>query len=173
MSKASNIQTIRVTNGSSLMLVINRYSMKRMVLAHREPQGGGGLPNVGYTGMCHRPGSIFHLQKSRTGPKFLKFYSRTGPTFWSFTPEKDPFLTIWSPTPGSNVKNCSCFRLLFPAAWCLHFCFAKCFKLSKLGSGWVRTYVFLFEFNMISPLWITFNVLGSSEMNKEYWVKSE
>ena len=41
------------------------------------PQGGE-LPNVGYTGMCHQPGSIFHLQKSRTGPKFLKFYSRTG-----------------------------------------------------------------------------------------------
>ena len=41
----------------------------------------GGLPDVGYTGMCHQPGSIFHLQKSRTGPKFLKFYSRTGPTF--------------------------------------------------------------------------------------------
>ena len=43
--------------------------------------GGGEFPNVGYMGMCHRLGSIFHLQKSRTGPKFLKFYSRTGPTF--------------------------------------------------------------------------------------------
>ena len=38
---------------------------------------GGGLPYVGYTGMCHRPGSIFHFQKSRTGPKF-----------WSFTSEQ-------------------------------------------------------------------------------------
>ena len=42
---------------------------------------GGGLPNVGYTGMCHRQGSIFHLQKSRTGAKFWNFYSRTGPAF--------------------------------------------------------------------------------------------
>ena len=41
------------------------------------PGGGGGLPYVGYMGMCHRPGSIFHFQKSRTGPKF-----------WGFTPEQ-------------------------------------------------------------------------------------
>ena len=30
--------------------------------------------NVGYTGMCHRPGSIFHFQKSRTGPDFGTFF---------------------------------------------------------------------------------------------------
>ena len=43
--------------------------------------GGGELPYVGYTGKCHRPGSIFHFQKSRTGPKF-----------WGFTPEQaQPF----------------------------------------------------------------------------------
>ena len=32
--------------------------------------GGGGLPNVKFTGMCHRLGSIFHFRKSRTGPEF-------------------------------------------------------------------------------------------------------
>ena len=44
----------------------------RAAFRNREsaPGEGGGLPNVGYTGMCHRPGSIFHFQKSRTGPKF-------------------------------------------------------------------------------------------------------
>ena len=42
---------------------------------------GGELPDIGYTGMCHRPGLIFHHQKSKTSPKFFKFYSRTGPTF--------------------------------------------------------------------------------------------
>ena len=32
--------------------------------------GGGQLPNVGYMGMCHQPGLIFHFQTSRTGPEF-------------------------------------------------------------------------------------------------------
>ena len=50
--------------------------------------GEGGLPYVGYTGMCHRPESIFHFQKIQNRPQILKFYSRTGPTFWSFTPEQ-------------------------------------------------------------------------------------
>ena len=44
---------------------------------------GGELPNVGYTGMCHRPGSIFHFQKPRTSPKF-----------WSFTPEQAPLFGV-------------------------------------------------------------------------------
>ena len=74
--------------------------------------GGGELPNVVYTGICHWPGSIFDLQKSRTGPKFLKFYSRTDPTFWSFTPEQDPFLTIWSPMPWLKCQK-SQLRLSF------------------------------------------------------------
>ena len=65
---------------------------------------GGGLTNVGYTSMCHRPGSIFHFQKSRTGPQILnffrnrlyllKFYSRTRSFFDDLV---------------SNVKNPSCF----------------------------------------------------------------
>ena len=37
---------------------------------HVNPREVGDLPNVGYMGMCHRPGSIFHFQKSRTGPEF-------------------------------------------------------------------------------------------------------
>ena len=61
----------------------------RIILARWIP-GGEGLPNVGYTGMCHQPGSICHFQKSRTGPilnfevllqnrpYFLKIYYRTG-----------------------------------------------------------------------------------------------
>ena len=36
--------------------------------------GGEELPNVGYMGMCHLPGSIFHFQKSRTGSKFLNYF---------------------------------------------------------------------------------------------------
>ena len=36
-----------------------------------------------------------------------------------------------------------------------------------------NNYVFLSEFNMILPLWMTFNILRSSQMNKEYKVKSE
>ena len=46
-------------------------------LSDKRTQGGGELSNVGYTGMCHRPGSILHFQKSRAGPGF-----------WSFTPEQ-------------------------------------------------------------------------------------
>ena len=58
--------------------------------------GGGVLPNVGYTGMCHRPGSIFHFQKSRTGPKFRSVTPEQVLLFevFIFTPEQDPFLTI-------------------------------------------------------------------------------
>ena len=81
----------------------------------------GGLPYVGYTGMCHRPGSIFHFQKSRTGHKF-----------WGFTPEQALLFEVYS-RAGSffhnlvsdawlKCQNPSCFQLLFPAAWCLHFC---------------------------------------------------
>ena len=65
------------------------------------------------------------------------------PNFWSFTPEQALLFEVllqnrilfWQSglqRPGSNVKT-SCFHLLFPAAWCLHFCFAKCFKLSILN----------------------------------------
>ena len=69
--------------------------------ARRNPQittainSSEGLPDVGYTGMCHRQGSTFHFQKSRTGVTF-EIFSRTGPDFYNFTPEQDPFLTIWS-----------------------------------------------------------------------------
>ena len=63
--------------------------------------GEGELTNVGYTGMCHRPGSIFHIQNRpqifnffRNRLYFLKFYSRTGPFFDNLV---------------SNVKNPSCF----------------------------------------------------------------
>ena len=60
-----------------------------------------GLPNAGYTGMCHRPGSIFHFQKSRTG--LFGLFSRTGPDFQSFTPEQDRLLKIWSQTSKMQV----------------------------------------------------------------------
>ena len=60
---------------TSTVIILNRNTARFQI------PGRGELPNVGYTGMCQQPGSIFHLQKSRTGPKFLKFYSRTGPTF--------------------------------------------------------------------------------------------
>ena len=39
--------------------------------------GGGNFLMSSIPGMYHRPGLIFHFQKSRTGPKF-----------WSFTPEQ-------------------------------------------------------------------------------------
>ena len=42
-----------------------------------------------------------------------------------------------------------------------------------LGSVWVRTYVFLSEFNMTLPLWMTFIIPRSNQINKEYRVKSE
>ena len=74
-----------------------------------------GAPYVGYTGMCHQPGSIFHFQKSRTGPNFevllqnmpylLKFYSRTGCFFDNLVSN------AWL-----KCQNPSCFQLLFPAA---------------------------------------------------------
>ena len=39
-----------------------------------------GIPNVGYTGMCHRSRLIFYFQKSRTGHEF-ELFLRTGPDF--------------------------------------------------------------------------------------------
>ena len=38
------------------------------------PGGGGGLPNVEYMGMCHRSGSMFHFQNSRTCSEFSTFF---------------------------------------------------------------------------------------------------
>ena len=99
----------------------------------QEAGGRGGLPNVRYTGMCHRPGSIFHLQKSRTGPQIFEVLLQNRPYFLKFLLQNR--ILFWQSglqRPGSNVKT-SCFHLLFPAVWCLHFCFAKCFKLSILN----------------------------------------
>ena len=115
------IPTINIS-WTSLSIFENSCSVKSMSV--QNSLGGGELPNVEYRGMCHQPGSIFHLQKSSTGPKFLKFYSRTGPTFWSFTPEQDPFLTIWSPTPwlkGQKSQLLSSFvscNLMSPFLFC-------------------------------------------------------
>ena len=92
------------------------------------PGPWGELPNVLYTGMCHRPGSIFHLEISRTGPKFLKFYSRTGPTFWSFTPEQDPFLTIWSPTPRLKCQKSQLLSSFVSCSLMSSFLFSKVFQ---------------------------------------------
>ena len=88
----------------------------------------GQLSNVRYTGMCHRPGSIFQLQKSRTGPKFLKFYSRTGPTFSSFTQEQDPFLTIWSPTPRLKCQKSQLLSSFVSCSLMSSFLFCKVFQ---------------------------------------------
>ena len=57
---------------------------------------------------------------------------------------------------------------VFPAAWCFYFC-----SIILEQSVSSSTYVFLFEFNMTLTMWITFNILRSCQMNKEYWVKSE
>ena len=74
----------------------------------------GGLPNVGYTGMSHRPGSIFHLQKSRIGPKFLKFYSRAGPTFLKFYSRTGSlFDNLVSNTPAQMSKIPVAFLICF------------------------------------------------------------
>ena len=51
-----------------------------------------------------------------------------------FTPEQDPFLTIWSQMPSSNVKIpvafsfCSCSLMSFVLLY-----LSKCFKLSITG----------------------------------------
>ena len=103
------------------MLEISSFS------ATCEPRGGE-LPNVGYTGMCHRPGSIFHLQKSRTGSKVLKFYSRIGPIFWSFTPEQDPFLTIWSPMPWLKCQKSQLLSSFVSCSLMSSFLFCKVFQ---------------------------------------------
>ena len=53
------------------MKISRNLSRQSLSISSGSPGGGGEeLPYVGYTGMCHRPGSIFHFQKFRTGPKF-------------------------------------------------------------------------------------------------------
>ena len=87
---------------------------------------GGELPYVRYTGMCHRPGSSFHFQKSRTGPKFLNFTPEQALLFEGLLQNRPYFLKIYSRTGSffdnlvSNGQlkclNPSCFQVLFSAA---------------------------------------------------------
>ena len=55
------------------------------------------------------------------------------------------------------------------------FCYtkAKSSKLSITAISLSQDICILFGFNMILALWITFNILRSSQMNKEQRVKSE
>ena len=50
--------------------IMKRYTDVDQIMINHIPIPRGELPYVGYTGIYHRPGSIFHFQKSRTGPKF-------------------------------------------------------------------------------------------------------
>ena len=82
---------------------------------------GEELPYVGYMGMCHRPGPFFTSKNPEQAPNFevllqnrpyfLKVYSRTGSFFDNLVSNAQ-----------LKCQNPSCFQLLFPAAWCLHFC---------------------------------------------------
>ena len=95
--------------------------------------GEGELPYVGYVPLTRVD---FSLPKIQDRPQILKFYSRTGPTFWSFIPEQDPFLTIWSQTPGSNVKIPVAFSFCFlqPDVFTFVLLYlSKCSKLSITG----------------------------------------
>ena len=101
-------------------------------------QGGG----EGGTSLCRVYGYVpptrvdFSLPKIQNRPQILRFYSRTGPTFLSFTPEQDPFFTIWSQMPGSNVKIPVAFSFCFRQPDVFTFVplyFSKCFKLSITG----------------------------------------
>ena len=89
-----------------------------VVLFHSQGRGGGGLPNVGYTGMCHRPGLIFHFQNPEQAPNFalliqnrpriLMFYSRIE----SFLDNQKCQLLSWkitSPIPVFFFKSMSVF----------------------------------------------------------------
>ena len=123
----------KMENGQMLLKILSNIRfLARQSIAIRgdgdEDRGGGELPDVGYMGMCHWPGSIFDLQKSRTGPKFLKFYSRTGPNFWSFTPEQDPFLTIWSPTPWLKCQKSQLLSSFVSCSLMSSFLFCKVFQ---------------------------------------------
>ena len=42
-----------------------RHTTQFGIISVQYPSPGGELRNVGYTGMCHPPGSIFHFQNSR------------------------------------------------------------------------------------------------------------
>ena len=100
------------------------------------PGGGGG------TSLCWVHGYVpptrvnFSLPKIQNRPQILRFYSRTGPTFWHFTPEQDPFFTIWSQMPGSNVKIPVAFNFCFlqPDVFTFVLLYmSKCFKLFITG----------------------------------------
>ena len=122
---------INYQRGSPHPTLISYFAKVCILLDRSLPPGVGELPDVGYMGMCHRPasaGSIFHLQKSRTGPTFLKFYSRTGPTVWSSTPEQDPFLTIWSPTPWFKCQKSQLLSSFVPCSPMSLFFFCKVFQ---------------------------------------------
>ena len=135
---------------NKLILYINYVQYQRgcAVLANH-PRGGGG------TSLCQVYGYVpptrvnFSLPKIQNRPQILKFYSRTGPTFWSFTPEPDSFLTIWSQTPGSNVKIPVAFSFCFlqPDVFTFVLLYlSKCFKLSITGISLSQ--------DICIPLWI-------------------
>ena len=93
-------------------------------------------------------------------PYLLEFYSRTGSFFDNLVSN------AWL-----KCQNPSCFQLCFlqPDVFTSVLLYLnRCFKLSVTRISLSQDNVFLFEFNMILPLWITFNILRSSEMNKEY-----
>ena len=80
--------------------------------------------------VCATDQGLFFTSKSPE--QILTFYSRTGPTFLSSTPKQDPFLTIWSQTPSSNVKIPVAFSLCFlqPDVFTFVLLYlSKCFKL--------------------------------------------
>ena len=61
------------SSNSNVKNAVTKVGDKRLLhqsLNHSEQSTWRALPNVGYTGMCHRPGSIFHFRKSRADPDF-------------------------------------------------------------------------------------------------------
>ena len=80
-------------------------------------------------------GRFFTSKNPEQAPNF-EVLLQNRPYLLSFTPEQDLFLTIWSQTPGSNVKipvasafvSCSLMSFAFVLLY-----LSKCFKLSITG----------------------------------------
>ena len=80
-------------------------------------------------------GRFFTSKNPEQAPNF-EVLLQNRPYFLRFTPEQDPFLTIWSQMPSSNVKIPVAFSFCFlqPDVFTFVLLYlSKCFKLCITG----------------------------------------
>ena len=81
-------------------------------------------------------GRFFTSKNPEQAPNF-EVLLQNRPYFWRFTPEQDPFFTIWSQMPGSNVKIPVAFNFCFLQPDVFTFVLLYMSKCLKLSITWI------------------------------------